>query len=273
MKKHQKTLPRAVQQHHEEPHHTAAPPALSWWELWPVLGWGLLTVYLYASGKIFYLLVPAYAAIALVGGLLLLAAFFYGQILRSRARRAEADAEQACDDGCEECHKHEAVVTRGAGLYFRSLIFILPLGIGFSLTDGQLKGLATVLCGQGDIAAATEQAVVREREKSEMERGYASVSVIGVAQRFRETQAQKVASVGMVFHRKELPADQFLLVRFRMTCCAADATPVAVPVRWADAAGLNENDWVHVFGTTDPQAKVLAADRVEPTKEPVKPYL
>ena len=58
-----------------------------------------------------------------------------------------------------------------------------------------------------------------------------------------------------------------------MTCCAADATPVAVPVRWEKAAALKEGGWVKVFGTTNPAARVLAADEVEPTKEPADPYL
>ena len=57
---------------------------VSWWELWPMLGWGGYTVYLYATGQIFYLLRPIYGHIAFGGGLLLLAAFVYGWLLRRR---------------------------------------------------------------------------------------------------------------------------------------------------------------------------------------------
>jgi uncharacterized repeat protein (TIGR03943 family) len=202
--------------------------------------------------------------------------------LRVRANNTEGTDEsfdpealggQTGVEPCQECQGHSHSRNGGIGRYVRSLVFIIPLAVGFWLPDRGLTSLAAVQLSAGDLAQAAQLAVAHEQEKAEWERGYASVSVIGVVQRLRETQPQKVSSLGIVFHRKELPADQFFLVRFRMTCCAADATPVAVPVRWAGAASLKENDWVRVFGQTDPQAKVLVAEEVEPTKEPKNPYL
>ena len=105
------------------------------------------------------------------------------------------------------------------------------------------------------------------------ESGYATTTVVGAAARLRQMQEEKVTAVGIVAHVPQLPPDQFLLVRFRMTCCAADATPVAVPVRWAGAASLKDNTWVKVSGQTHPEAKAVVADKVEPAREPSNPYL
>jgi len=41
---------------------------LSWWELWPMLGWGVFVVYLYFEGRMIYFLRPAYGYLAVAGG-------------------------------------------------------------------------------------------------------------------------------------------------------------------------------------------------------------
>jgi len=211
--------------------------------------------------------------LALASGLALVAVFLCAGILRIRAARAEnaADAPHAKPPSANR--EQGQGRKRRLVLYVRSLAFIIPLAVGFSLPDRGLTSLAGLQWDAGDLAQAAQLAVAREQEKSEWQRGYSSMSVIGVALRLRATQPEKVTAMGMVVHVKQLPADQFLLVRFRMTCCAADAQPVAVPVRWRDAAALKENAWVKVFGQTNPQAKVLVADEVDPTKEPSNPYL
>jgi len=105
------------------------------------------------------------------------------------------------------------------------------------------------------------------------ERGYTTTTVIGAAARLRQMQEEKVTAVGMVAHVPQLSPDQFLLFRFKITCCAADATPVAVPVRWAGAASLKDRTWVKVSGQTNAAAKAVVADKVEPAREPSNPYL
>jgi cellulase/cellobiase CelA1 len=41
----------------------------------------------------------------------------------------------------------------------------------------------------------------------------------------------------------------------------------------ADGTDTKSNQWIKVFGATDPKAKVLVAEEVELTKEPKTPYL
>ncbi len=89
-----------------------------------------------------------------------------------------------------------------------------------------------------------------------------------------------VRLTGLVVHSDELP-DGFLLTRFVLTCCAADALPVQVGVR---GGGTPEEDtWVEVEGTLVPPDEVrptdtdlprvdLEATSVTEIPEPADPY-
>lgn len=90
---------------------------------------------------------------------------------------------------------------------------------------------------------------------------------------------QRAALTGFVVHPAELPADQFLVARFVMRCCTADAFAVSVPVRYARAADLANDTWVEVDGTVrSPRAlggtpAVVEAEAVRVVPQPSHPYL
>jgi uncharacterized repeat protein (TIGR03943 family) len=65
----------------------------------------------------------------------------------------------------------------------------------------------------------------------------------------------------------------FALTRFYVTCCVADAVPVAVPVEWHQRFANDE--WVRVTGTLRRRGDRLAivADHVRRTPQPAAPYL
>ena len=90
-----------------------------------------------------------------------------------------------------------------------------------------------------------------------------------------------VRLTGFVVHDDAVDGG-FLLTRFRIACCAADAVPVQVAV--LDAAVVpDEDEWVEVTGELvdppdfDPQAADLprvdlTATSILPTSEPASPY-
>ena len=232
-----------------------------------MFAWGAYTVYLYATGRINLLLQPVFGRLALAGGLVLLAVFVLGLILRRPHLH-----EETCppSDGRAEA---PTPAKSSPGHYIRSLAFIIPLVVGLSLPERGLNALAALQRGAADPAMLAELAAQRELQEAREEQGYAWTTVLGVVQRLESPAPQKVGALGFVARPPKMPPDQFLLVRFLITCCAADATPVAVPVRWPDAATLKDNQWIKVFGQTDPEAKVLAADKVEPISQPTNPYM
>jgi len=266
-------------------------PVLSWWELWPMLAWGLYTVYLYATGRIFFVLQRVYGHLALAGACVLLAAFLYGWIVRFRRLRAEAKRQaEAREAGWLDelrpvcaCGVSEA----GWGRYVRSLAFIVPLVVGFSLPARGVNALAAVQWGAGDLAMMAELAAQRETARTENRGEYGWTTLTGVAQRLAADRDAKVGALGFVARKKGEPRERFYLVRFLMTCCAACAQPVAVPAVLDDEAlrrhkldpeavraSLGEDTWVEAYGRLDPEAKVLRVEMIEFLRCPPKnPYM
>ena len=87
------------------------------------------------------------------------------------------------------------------------------------------------------------------------------------------------AVVGFVYLEPSFAADDFMLSRFTMSCCVADAFPIGMPVRSAETSTLTAGDWVRVTGTLKAAEfdsdflPVLLAESLERVDEPQQPYL
>jgi uncharacterized repeat protein (TIGR03943 family) len=90
---------------------------------------------------------------------------------------------------------------------------------------------------------------------------------------------QTVEVVGFVYRDEEMAADQFMVARFLIVCCVADAIPVGLPVRHAEATHLELDTWVRVKGTFTAgevwgeRLPVIAAEEVIAVSQPAQPYL
>ncbi len=85
--------------------------------------------------------------------------------------------------------------------------------------------------------------------------------------------------IGFVYRVDSLPDDQFMVARFMVTCCSADAQAVAAIVTWPVNTDLTDNTWVRVRGTMDigqlagQSYPLIEAVSVEPTEQPEHPYM
>ena len=87
--------------------------------------------------------------------------------------------------------------------------------------------------------------------------------------------------IGFVYRDEEHFPDQnfFMVGRFVITCCAADAFPLGIPVVWDDAALLTDDTWVQVQGVVESielnnvNIPLIRADSVEIIPAPDQPYL
>jgi len=86
--------------------------------------------------------------------------------------------------------------------------------------------------------------------------------------------------IGFVYRRLGDPAGHFMVARFVMSCCSADAQAVGMPVAWQRADELPVDKWVHVRGTVKVQPfgkdslPVIEAASVEDMAgPPPDPYL
>lgn len=84
---------------------------------------------------------------------------------------------------------------------------------------------------------------------------------------------------GFVYHDPRLPANQFIVSRFVITCCAADASLIGMIVTWDESKGLKDSAWVEVKGPVQSTQlggqpiALVQATLVQPVEQPQQPYL
>lgn len=85
----------------------------------------------------------------------------------------------------------------------------------------------------------------------------------------------EVTFVGIVARRDGMPADEFLLTRFIISCCVADALSVQVRIVGAPPGAFEEDDWVQVTGSIFPvpHEVIVDARSVRAVPRPENPYL
>jgi uncharacterized repeat protein (TIGR03943 family) len=85
----------------------------------------------------------------------------------------------------------------------------------------------------------------------------------------------RVTFEGFVSVDQGMPADEFVLTRFIISCCVADALSVQVRVVNAPPGGFQADQWVRATGAIYPLGHevLLDAERIEAIPEPAEPYL
>ncbi len=97
--------------------------------------------------------------------------------------------------------------------------------------------------------------------------------------RLQGFEGQRASLLGFVYRGPTTPADQFLVSRFVIRCCTADAVAFFFPVRYDHAAELARDTWVEVqgriqsSGTPGSSDPLLVAEQVRVVPQPAQPYL
>ncbi|MEW6241978.1 MAG: TIGR03943 family protein [Chloroflexota bacterium] len=85
--------------------------------------------------------------------------------------------------------------------------------------------------------------------------------------------------IGFIYRDPRLTDGQFMVSRFAVSCCVADAFAIGLIVDWPETASLPEDGWVDVTGTIDTgelngqRVPLLRADSVTLVDPPAQPYL
>jgi uncharacterized repeat protein (TIGR03943 family) len=84
-----------------------------------------------------------------------------------------------------------------------------------------------------------------------------------------------VSFVGFVTRGPEMGADEFVLTRFLISCCVADALSVQAGVVNVPPGEFQPDDWVRVEGKVYPLGRevIVDASRVVHIDKPARPYL
>jgi len=85
--------------------------------------------------------------------------------------------------------------------------------------------------------------------------------------------------VGFVYREPHFEAAQFMVARFTMSCCVADAFPIGMPAQWAAATEYEAGAWLRLRGSLQAGdfagefLPILHVETIERVDEPAQPYL
>lgn len=96
---------------------------------------------------------------------------------------------------------------------------------------------------------------------------------------FDELNGQPADLIGFVYSEPTFPEDQFMIARFTVSCCVADASAIGVPAYYADTPTLTQGQWVRVQGAFQvgefrgDVLPVLQVASIEVVDQPEHPYV
>lgn len=227
---------------------------------------GTLSFYIHPRFNVLTLL----TAVALIG-------LGIGYAIQQRRQTAHGHHQQA-DHDHEHGHSHDVA---WAGL----LLLALPVVLGLLVEPRPLGATALqnreINIGNAPLASANApegsqlSVIANAGERNIMD-------WLTMFQRSGEPTAfagEEAHVIGFVYRDDRFADSQFMVSRFTVSCCVADAAPIGLIVEWPDTAVLTPDSWVEVSGTIQAgtfngvEMPVLVADSVTPTETPSQPYL
>ena len=177
-------------------------------------------------------------------------------------------------------HEHPVDLTEQVITY---VLVILPLALGLLITPralgiGALGGesvtrlLVAYAPGPSPPTGATPPAPARPIEDTGDLLTY--LQQVGVA-----GTGQRVRVAGLAIRDESLGASEFVLLRYAIAHCVADARPLAILVTGVEHRAVRSDQWVEVEGVLaaterdGSQLVTVAAARWRPVPEPSNPYL
>jgi len=243
-----------------------------------------LALFLYtrlAGGTLFFYInerFAAYTMLAIVG--LILVGVSYRPLGRKQTTLdgSPVAIDDIVDHNHDQGHGHDHALTLSG-----ALLILLPMVLGV-LVPPQPLGAAALANREVNVTmqgSALPAAVRAAADKNAVDKNVLDWlnTFAGTPDPVRTFAGQPATVVGFVFRDARFAENQFMVTRFVVSCCVADANVAGMVVRWPAAATLPADQWVTVSGVLeagalgDQPVPVLAAQRVEPVDVPQHPYL
>lgn len=158
-------------------------------------------------------------------------------------------------------------------------IIALPLALGTLIPSRPLGAeavgsISTLAAGSVQSTALTAFQIAPERRNVlDWLRAFNS------AADYNELNGLPVDVTGFVYLEPTFEAGTFMVARFTVSCCVADAAAIGLPVAYADSASLPQGEWVRVRGTMGvgqfrgETLPIVQAVSIEVVPQPDHPYL
>jgi len=253
-----------------------------------LLGMGLFLFTRLTNGSLYFYINQRFAGLTLLAVLGLLIVGFSYQF--GRQNQTDDDASEPAHANCDRHahddhahdhhldghHHHHSLAWGGA------LLVALPILLGLFVPPRPL-GASALQNREVSVGASNRSsmpaAVRNAGEKSNLDR-----NILDWVYEFQTAELEQFVDeeaevVGFVFRDERFGEEEFLISRYVVSCCVADAAYVGLVVRWPDAPALETDQWVRVRGRfamgqlEEEPLPVLVADEVTPTEMPNQPYL
>jgi putative membrane protein len=222
----------------------------------------------YLSGKLYDYIGARF------GWLVVLAAVFFGIIGIAYFREtANPDHEPDHEHGDEHSHAHKTTVWPLA-------ILAVPLILGVVIPSRPLgpievanQGVSTDVSAPAADVKSSLTIVPAERNILDWARA------IGASKDPAALDGQAADVIGFVYRDVRFQPNQFMVARFAVSCCVADARAMGLVVQSANSAQFKTGAWIRVKGAFQAGSldgspiPVVAAGSITPVDQPAQPYL
>ncbi len=229
----------------------------------------LFTIFLslkYLSGKIFDYISPRFGWLAiLASGLFVVIAVAY--------IRSDPHPEEEMDHDHEGGHSHR--ITK-----WPLIIVAVPVVLGIIIpahplgaTDVANQGVSTDISAPSVDLQSSLTIIPSQRNVLDW------VRAMGANPDPAALNGQQADLIGFVYRDVRFNTDQFMVARFAVSCCVADARAMGVVVQSNQADKYLTGAWVSVKGTfisgtlNNSPIPVITAGEITPVSQPVQPYL
>lgn len=246
--------------------HTVSP----WLDVIAIAAWGVALLKFWLTGELFLLIHPNYKILTIVAAIaLLLIALMKGWFVWRASRSVRIVPTPA---------QHLTLFPPG----FSSIIMLTVAIAGLIITPRAFASQTAIDRGVSEAITLTRvkpqsfQASAKTEDKS-------LIDWIRTLQVYPEPDAytgQKAKIEGFVVYPPNLPEQYFLATRFVITCCAADAYPVSLPVKLTQGSrnDYKVDSWVSIEGTmitetlAGKRQLTVQAASLKPIPQPKNPY-
>lgn len=262
-----------------------------------LIGFSIYLIRLFGTGEIHRLVAPHIAVLLelTLGVLVVMTLYALLTFFRNRsACECDHDHSHHHDHHHDHDHHHH-------GLNPVSLLLIVPVVLGLFVPTQALgasmmnNGLQAVP-NKVDLSKVPRSEDAKYIPKPPKPKEGSELSLDDVAENILIAPEyyfnRRFKFTGFVYHPNGWPSNRMILVRYLITCCVADATPIGIAVETKDAAKYKNNTWVQIDGTIltrkipqldkidatswyygYPDKPVLIAHAIKQIKQPEDPYI
>ncbi|RMH75691.1 MAG: TIGR03943 family protein [Cyanobacteria bacterium J007] len=262
-------------------------PKLSSWfrmnaavEFLAVLLWGVLLVKYWVTGELNILIHPNYFALTVIGGvvLLVLAGWkVWEWIAWGRSRWGRTSGNNGAAASGNEQLQHISLFPPG----WSAAILLTAAIMGLIFEPRVFSSDKALNRGIEDFMPITQvKAQAFGKATSPEDRSLVDwVRTLSVYPEPDAYSGQPVKVTGFVIHPPELGEEYLLLARYIITCCAADAYPIGLPVKLPNNRSAYPSDsWLEVQGKMitetfdDRRQLTIEAEEIAAIEQPKNPY-